>query len=411
MTDKRTVLFLQGPISPFFSRIADRLEAAGSRAIRVNISPGDALIWRRPGGIPFRGRLEAWPRFIGDLIEREQVTDLVLLGEQRDYHRIAIEKARAFGANVIATDFGYIRPDWTTFELDGMTGASRFPKSPAAIRELARRSPSVTLEPPAFRDKFWQMAARDIVYNVTNSLFWFLYPHYRTHQVDHPILTYAGTGWRLLNADRRQQEAAREAEEAEKRSADTFLFPLQIARDYSIRAYSKYRDLQTPIREIIQSFAKHAADDATLIVKIHPLDPGLTNWRRIVGAVAAANGVENRVRFIDGGDLARLIVASKGVVLINSTVGIVSLQKGVPTLALGQAIYDVQGMTADCGLDAFWRAPPPPDMALVEDFVRALAGAHMIRGTFYSEPGLSAGVEAATRKLLDGAVNQPMPAG
>ncbi|MBT6314360.1 MAG: capsular biosynthesis protein, partial [Alphaproteobacteria bacterium] len=119
-------------------------------------------------------------------------------------------------------------------------------------------------------------------------------------------------------------------------------------------------------------------------------------------------GVANRVRYIDGGDLAQLIDASAGVVVVNSTVGLLSLQHETPTIALGQAVYNVPGLTASGGLDAFWKAPESPDAELTDAFMRAAAGAHMVRGTFYSEPGLTAGVKAAATRILEDRVNQPM---
>ncbi len=404
----RTFLFLQGPVSPFFRRVADAIEAAdpSARALRINLRFGDWLDWRRPGGTNYRGALADWPAFIADFLDREHVTDIVLLGEQRDYHQIAIKAAKARGITVIATDFGYLRPDWLTFDLDGMTGASQFPRDPAAIRALAAASPEPDLS-VRFRDRFWRTTRLDMTHHLASSFFWFLYPRFKTHQTDHPILTYIGTGLRLLMLRWRVPKATAEIAAAERRPTQTFIFPLQIARDFSLRAYSPYPDLETPIRDVIRSFAAHAPDDAHLIVKVHPLDPGLKSWKRYALKVAREAGVEGRVIYIDGGDLGRLIDAAAGVVVVNSTVGLLSLQHGRPTLALGQAIYDVPGMTAQNGLDAFWRAPPKPDMDLVNAFIRAITGSIMIRGVFYSEPGLTAGVKAATERLLERSVNQP----
>ena len=113
------------------------------------------------------------------------------------------------------------------------------------------------------------------------------------------------------------------------------------------------------------------------------------------------------MKYSDGGDLGRLILTAAGVVVVNSTVGWMSWRQGAPTLALGQAIYDVPGMTAQCSLDEFWQAPPKPDNDLVKDFVRAIAGSIGVRGTFYSEPGLTTAVEGATARLLEQSVNQP----
>ena len=405
---QRTFLFLQGPISPFFERVAAEIleHAPTARILRSNLCYGDRLYWRRPGAVDYRGSLKKWPAFIDEFIEREGVTDILLLGEQRDYHLAAAAAAERHGAKVIATDFGYLRPDWIAFEFDGLTGASRFPRDPVAIRRIAAASPEPDLT-AWFRDAFWAQSRPDIVYHMAASLLWFLYPGYKSHQPNHPIVTYLGTGLRLLAQGRRARNANEMIAAAEQHPGGAFVFPLQIARDFSIRAYSRFPDLETPIREVVASFAKHAAADAQLVLKIHPLDPGLISWKRIALKEARRHGIEERVKYIDGGDLGRLIRAASGVVVVNSTVGLMSLRQGAPTLALGQAIYDVPGMTAQCGLDEFWQAPPKPDEDLVRDFVRAIAGSIMVRGTFYSEPGLTTAVEGATVRLLEQSVNQP----
>lgn len=404
----RAYLFLQGPISPFFERIAAAIVAADptARILRINLCLGDRLNWRRPGAANYRGRPEDWPAFIDDFVRREGVTDILMLGEQREYHLAAKRAAEAHGAAVIATDFGYLRPDWVTFEFDGLTGASRFPRDATAIRAIAAASPTPDLS-PRFRDSFWAQTRLDLVYHLSSSFLWFFYPHYRSHQPNHPIVTYLGTGLRLLLQKRRAKRAAVEVAAAETRTGRTFVFPLQIARDFSLRAYSPFPDLETPIRQVVASFAKHAPPDARLVLKTHPFDPGLVSWKRVAETAARRHGAEGRVIYIDGGDLERLIVASAGVVVVNSTVGLLSLRLGAPTIALGQAIYDVDGMTAQDGLDAFFRTPPKPDAALVRDFIKAICGAIMVRGTFYSEPGLTAAVEGAAARLLEQSVNRP----
>src|SRR5215211_7165378 len=160
----RSFLFLQGPISNFFDCLARALIARGHRVHRVNLHYGDRLFWRLPA-IDYRGRLEDWRDFVADLLERHQVTDLVLHGDRRPYHIIAAEEARARGIAVIATDLGYVRPDWITLEYDGMTTYSRFPRDPEVIRELAAELPAPELE-QRFHTPFWLIATLDIAYNI-----------------------------------------------------------------------------------------------------------------------------------------------------------------------------------------------------------------------------------------------------
>jgi capsular polysaccharide export protein len=401
-------LFLQGPISPFFARLADRLEALGHSTRRINLCFGDRLLWRRPGATNYRGSLAAWPAFIADYLEREGITEIVLLGEQRAYHKAAIEAARARGIGVIATDFGYLRPDWITLERDGMSGTSRFPRDPAAIRERAAAAPPVDLT-PAFQDSFWAMALRDMVYHLSASFLFWAHPGYRTHQVHHPLATYLGTGLRLLLGRLyRHRRAAGRIQALREGARPYFVFPLQMATDFQIRAYSPYDGLQEPIERVLASFAANAPAETQLVVKIHPLDPGLVDWRRIVLRCARACGVRDRVHYIDGGQLNLLLARAQGVVTINSTVGLTALRMHVPVKPLGTAIYDVDGLTHDGDLDSFWRGPQPVDAGLLDAYVRALAACVQLRGVFYTDPGLQRAVDGAVYRLHRGLLNRPI---
>ncbi|WP_431272749.1 hypothetical protein [Dankookia sp. P2] len=90
----RRFLFLQGPISPFFAELAAGLRALGHQTRRVNLCLGDRLFWQGGGATDYRGRPEDWPGFVAGTLERERITDLVLLGEQRPYHRRPLPRPR-----------------------------------------------------------------------------------------------------------------------------------------------------------------------------------------------------------------------------------------------------------------------------------------------------------------------------
>src|SRR5438094_8474896 len=162
--ERRSFLFLQGPISDFFDRLGRTLIARGHRVHRVNLHFGDRLFWHLPA-TNFRGRFDDWRAFIGEMLQRHGVTDLVLHGDRRPYHIVAAEEARARGIAVIATDLGYVRPDWITLERDGMSTYSRFPRDPEAIRTLAPCFAIPDL-PPRFHTPFWLISVLDILYNI-----------------------------------------------------------------------------------------------------------------------------------------------------------------------------------------------------------------------------------------------------
>jgi capsular polysaccharide export protein len=412
MPRRRAFLFLQGPISPFFSRIAGALAERGHAVHGINLSIGDQLFWRRPERANYRGSLQDWPSFIESFLDREGVTDLILLGEQRDYHKIAIAAARARGIQVVVTDFGYLRPDWITFEREGMSSHSLFPRDPDAILALAEKAPQADLS-RHYHDSFRSMATWDMVYHLANYFLFWLYPHYRSHKELNPILVYLGTGLRLLRARFTKTGNARRLTALQAEDAPYFVFPLQMQYDFQIRAYSDFEDLDAAIAAVIGSFARHAPADVRLLVKVHPWDPGLRNWRRLVTRLAAEHGVGGRVFYFDGGDLDAMVRGSRGMVTINSTAGLRALQLGSPVKVLGQAIYDVQGLTFQGELGEFWTRAQPPSVSLLAAYINAMAATIQIRGVFYNQPGLDAAVAAATKRLLTNAVNSILlePAG
>ena len=404
----RVFLFLQGPISPFFKRIADGLEQKQHKVLRINLCLGDWLFWQRPGASNYRGNLANWPRYIADYLDQHHVTDLILLGEQRDYHKIAISEAKQRNIQVITTDFGYLRPDWITFEREGMSAHSLFPRDPHDIKRLAAQVPEPDLT-HRYHDSFFTQAVWDITYHLSSFFLHFLYPGYRSHQIYHPILVYLGTGLHLLKTRYKAQKTHDLIEALHQKNTRYFLFPLQMQNDFQIRVYSKFANLEAAIEEVMTSFAQHAPKDAHLVIKVHPLDPCLVNWWRFCEQLAKQHGIDERLHFVDGGSLKALLEKAQGVVTINSTVGIWTLLVGRPLITLGSAIYDIVGLSSKLPLDAFWQNPPEPDIGLRDAFIRALAGTIQLRGVFYEATGLKAAVSEAVEKLDRNLINQPLP--
>ncbi len=392
-------LFLQGLPTAFFSRIARELSALGCEVVGINLCVGDQMFWCGPHTVNYRGRLADWPDFIGAFLDKNTITDIVLVGEQRSYHKHAIAAAQARGVRVTVTDFGYLRPDWITLERDGMSGNSRFPKDPERILRLAQALPKAELQ-RRYTDGFWRMAWGDMLYHFGNYFLWWLFPHYRRpYKRDHPLLHYPSIGRRLLFSGRNHAHAARRLSALQAANTRYFVFPLQLENDFQIVAYSPFARLEEAIRRVVQSFAAHAAAEVRLLVKVHPLDPGLKNWKKLVYRLANELAIGDRLDYVDGGDLDDIIRGSVGMISVNSTAGIRALQIGSPVMTLGDAVYDVDGLTYQGDLDNFWREAQAPDAALVDAFINALAGTVQIRGVYYSEPGLSAAVRAAVERL------------
>ena len=395
---KRNFVFLQGMPCLFFSQLGAELVARGHKAARIFLCFGDAFFWRKLPGESYRGSLAAWPAYFERYVLRNGITDLVLLGEQRKYHREAIIIAQKLGIRVTATDYGYLRPDWITLERDGMGGNSRFPKNPNQIRQHGS-----TLASPDFvrrhHDSDLRMAIGDLIYSFGNLLFSPFYPRYkRSDERPHPIIYFPAEGLRLLTQKRRNESATRRFKQIASSGTPYFVFPMQLEHDFQIIAYSPFRQLDDVLESVIRSFAQ-VTGDAILIIKSHPWDTGLKDWRKRIEHIAAHNRIAHRVVFLDGGNLDEMMAESKGVVTVNSTSGIKALQQGRPVKTLGQAIYDIEGLTHQSPLDDFWKAPCPPESGFVDNFVALVAATIQIRGTHFTKEGMLAAARNAAEQL------------
>ena len=405
-SNPRVFLFLQGPSSPLFELVAEALVERGHQVRRVNLCFGDRLFWRKRPAVNYAGGLEDWPEFIRSLLIRENVTDLVFLGDRRPHHAVAGDAARALGVRVFVVELGYLRPDWITLERDGMSAYSRFPVDPEAIRSIARCVPEPDLG-QRYRSDFISLAIWDIAYNFANVFLWPFHPHYRWHAIYHPLAEYAGWIGRLVRRPFLKGDANATMRWLVDGRLRFFLFPLQLETDYQIRAHSPFSSQIEPIKQVIRSFAAHAPHDARLVFKVHPLDNGLVNWRRRIQETAQPDGVAERVITIDGGDLATLLRHAQGVITINSTVGTAALLASKPLLTLGTAIYSVPGLIFCGGVDRFWTEAQPPDRKLCDDFIRALAATTQVKGGFYERTALAAAAEETAERLHALRVNEP----
>lgn len=400
----RHFLFLQGPLSPLYRRIGARLAKAGHRVTRVNFCAGDWLHWRGRDCRFWRGRLTDWPAEAVQLMEEGGVTDLVLHGDTRPYHRPAVLAAEARGIAVHVTELGLVRPGYMTLARGGLGVLSRLPDDPAGIRRAAARLTDPDLSPRhpgSFALEAWQ----DVSYHLPNVAGFPLHPFYRRHTPSHPLADYLSWMRRLAGEGRRKREAARIEAELLAGDAPLFLLPLQVEGDYQIRAQSQFGTMRAALAHVIAAFRGSAAKEARLVVKAHPLDNGEVDWRAEIARHAGGDG--ERIVFLDGGSLGALFPRLSGLVTVNSTAGLDALRAGVPVAVLAPALYDMAGLTHRGPLESFWQAPSAPDPALLADFLKVVVASSQLRGSIHNREGLDEAVETMTARLLDETVPYP----
>lgn len=395
---KRSFLFLQGPCTPFFPRLADRLKAEGHAVHRVNFCAGDALYWGLRPAWRFGGDVGSLRNFLDEKYRCHGITDQILFGDRRPVHRPAVEHGAACGVRTQVFEEGYCRPWWITLEREGVNGHSLLPRDPDWFRETGSRLGDVP-DPVKVSSPFYWRAVYDVFYNVAGLANPLAFPRYRTHAGVTAPVEYAGylrrfALLRLIRGRERQR-----AQEIAAAAIPYFLLPLQLNSDAQIRDHSRFEHMGEVIEYVLESFSRHAPPESRIVIKNHPLDMGLMNYGRIIRECERRFDIAGRVEYLEEGDLVALVANTRGVVTVNSTVGMIALEYGTPTLTLSDPIYNLPGLTCQSPLEAFWRDGTPPDHGFFDYFRRCVMHATQINGGFYCSTGIALAVENSARVL------------
>ncbi|RVU03262.1 capsular biosynthesis protein [Novosphingobium umbonatum] len=402
---KRHFLFLQGPPGPFFHALATALDAAGHGVSRINLNGGDQHDWPDTIGgrsaTCYRAPASRWPLFIDRYMRDHAITDLVLFGDCRPLHMVAHQMARLADIRVHVFEEGYIRPNWLTLERDGVNGHSRLPRDRSSMLAAAQGLPMPPDLPPIgaslgrrTRDTWGYFS------HMVLGAALLRYPFYRSHRPG--SIALEGIGWVVKQATRNRRQIQTKETLRALEGQDFFLFPLQLSSDYQIRVHSPFSSMRQASDYVLASFAAHAPQGMRLVIKEHPLDFSLFNWRSYVRDRARSLGLGDRLVHLAGGDLATLAQQSRGMVLVNSTSATFGLASGVPVKALGTAIYAMEGITDQQPLGRFWGAPTPPDSATYDAFCRLLHHRCLVRGGLASQSAIAILISNAVERLLAG---------
>ena len=375
----RRVLLLQGPVGPFFWRLARALESVGAEVSKVNFNAGDWLYfpWKARH---FRQPESEWPRWLERVLETEKIDLILMFGDCRPLHVEARRIASRRRIEVGVFEEGYVRPNYVTLERHGVNGYSLLRQA----LDLAGTTP-----PPAAERQvgstFAPMAWQALGYGIAHCAGKIFFPHYRHHR---PMglweaLRWVRSAWRKVYWHRKEMDVARRLQRGD--AGRFFLVPLQVFNDAQVTVHGPVRSVPSFIRQVADSFAAHAPKDAQLVFKHHPMDRGHTDYSELIRRISESLGIAARVLYVHDVHLPTLLQRAEGVVVINSTVGLSALGHGAATLAIGSAIYDLPGLTFQGSLDDFWKAAPGtrPDKELVRRFREVLIARTQLNGSFY----------------------------
>ena len=380
----RRVLLLQGPVGPFFSRLARDLEKAGASVRKINFNGGDWLFYP-DADMNFRGDLREWRSVLSERLAAWDIDTVFVYSDCRSIHEILFSLEGHETLEIFTFEEGYFRPDHVTLERGRTNAFSRIPRDPDFYSRL-------TAEPPETRRvgySFLHLALWGIIYHLAAGLLRPLLPARTYHRGlgFREIVPQIRSYWRKLRYWWTERHLRTRL--LREHAGDFFLVPLQVGLDSQIRCHSRYgpNGIGDFITEVTRSFARYAPPDTLLVFKHHPLDRGYADYAEIIDNLRARYpNLAGRLLYVHDCHLPDLLDAARGVVVINSTVGLSAIIHERPVKVHGgRAFYDMCGLTAQVSLDAFWKRAEEfrPDPELVRRFQAYVIRKTQINGNFY----------------------------
>ena len=398
----RVFLFLQGPHGPFFRRLAGYLAARGAAVRRVAFNAGDEMEWGGAGPLDrFLGAARDYEGWLDRYLARHGITDIVLYGDSRPEHAMAVALAWQRGLACHCIEEGYLRPHWVTYERWGNNGRSPLTGIPTERMAAAVGVPGPEAPPPDGWGACGPHLRHSLRYHLRLALPSRRYGRYRSrrgmslwHELGQYVLRFAALPVRRAVHRARMRKLV-----ASGRPYHLVL--LQLSFDAAMQCYSDYRTSAEFVADCVAAFAEGAGPDDALVFKSHPFEDGRERLGRVIAREARRHGVAGRVVFLDGGNgLAEALDGARAVVTVNSTGAQQALCRGLPVAALGHAVYVRPGLTSGQPLAAFFAAPEGPDPLAYAQFRRFLLESSQIEGSFYSRPGIEALLERLPAAML-----------
>ncbi|MBV5277769.1 MAG: capsular biosynthesis protein [Campylobacteraceae bacterium] len=383
----KRVLFLQGPMGSFFARLDKQMRHEGAITHMIALNAGDWFFANKDHVITYAGSTEAWARFILDVYKRYGIEYLFLFGDCRDYQRVALGVGRELGIKFFVFEEGYVRPDYITMERCGVNHFSKIPRDRHFYEKLSLDEKIEEKLPT--RNSYFKMATSAMFYYAIANIFKGYFPYYKHHR-DLSVAKEFFYGIRSVyrkvyfTLTEKKYDALFQTTFSQK----YYFVPLQVHTDFQVREHSDFEKVKDFITLVMNSFALHASKDTMLVFKHHPMDRGKKVYDDYILSLSRELGIEKRVLSLHDVHLPTCLKHTIATVTINSTVGLSSLYHLVPTLILGKAIYDIEGLTCKgMQLDDFWTMHHKPDEILFKKFRTFLINNTQINSSFYGDLG------------------------
>jgi len=380
--NNNNVLFLQGPMGNFFKKLDIIFRSRGAKTYKIGFNGGDWYYSNRDNYIPYRKRKEEWGDYVKDFLITHKIDKIFLFGDCRYYQSKAIKAAIELDIDVFVFEEGYVRPHYITMEKFGVNDYSHISRNPVFYQNSKKRNIPKVIHA---RQSKLKMIYSACIYYLLGNMLHARYPEYKHHRDFSALkeLYYGARGiYRKFIYSLHEHKYLKKIEGV--LSKKYFFVPLQTHNDFQILQHSEYGSIEKFIIEVLESFAQHADKSTWLVFKHHPVDRGRKHYRDFILGQAELLKVQNRILVIHDLYLPTCLEHAKGTITINSTVGLTSIGYKIPTITLGNAIYDMEGLTCKgMSLETFWQTPAEPDGELYHKFREHLINTTQLNGSFY----------------------------
>lgn len=379
-------LILQADWEGGMANVALDLISTGKSVSKVLLHAGDWIYkWKGVKTVSFDSPIDLFEDWLRNYVESHKIDCLILYNQYRPYNQIGWDLAEKLDIECIVLELGLLRPDFCTI----------YTRELNHFDYLASRWESVISTGEAAEEpkKPAQLAVMNTPYKVAQFAFYYSFSRFMAkfarkyiHYKDQRSLSFSHhfiAGIRnLLRFQGRDKQNRFSRIFSTLWSGDYYLVPLQVHSDSQIKERSNFTDMDGFIRFVAKSFLEHAPPKTKLIFKVHPMDRGYKDYGKLIKKLQAKSG-GHRIYYLDRLHLPTTLDHARGCVTINSTVGLSALIHGTPTITLGEAAYDLSGLSFNGELNAFWSEHGEVDNKRVNDFVNLLKHTSQAQGTLY----------------------------
>ncbi|QIO10167.1 capsule biosynthesis protein [Acinetobacter lanii] len=380
----KKVLLLQGPMGKFFKQFSHWLQQYQIETYKINFNGGDRFFFDGElNCYDFIQPMNEFNDYIEAFIVKHQIDSIVCFGDCRPQHRIAKIAAYKLNITFFAFEEGYIRPNYITFEQDGVNFYSNFTQT----LSLNLNPQAIPIEPiEDAQNSYWRMVWCAIIYYVLNLYYEKSFPHYKHHRNLTTSQEFWSWIWSVL---KRIQHYITEPLPFKKLikqySKQYYVFALQVHNDSQILIHSEFKNMEQYIEHVIESFVLNADPSHHLVLKHHPMDRGYRNYRKLINKLAKRYGMKGRLHYFCDIHLPTLLKHSLGMVAVNSTTVLQALYHHIPVKVLGYAMYNLPRLTNQYPLCKFWKDPGEVDDLYYQYFRSHLIQYSQLNGSYYGK--------------------------